>query len=105
MSCGPSISQAPARMCVACRRLIPRDGLFRLVRPTDSGTIVLNLKGEISGKGFYICRCTECLKKLEKDKRLRRNFTAKLAPQAQEWLREQLRHYEEAESSLCGSTL
>ncbi|MGM9991919.1 MAG: YlxR family protein [Candidatus Bruticola sp.] len=77
-------------MCVACRRVKSRDELFRLVRPTGGGEIVVNQDGRICGKGFYICRSAECLQKLEKDKRLRKNFSAKLSGEALLWLSLQL---------------
>ncbi len=89
-----SSSRIPERMCVACRRMRSRDGLFRLVRPTDGGAIVINQDGKICGKGFYICRSAECLKKLEKDKRLRKNFSTKLSEEALLWLKEQLERQE-----------
>ena len=76
-------------MCTACRRIRPRTELYRLVRPTGGTSIVLNPQGRISGKGFYICRDAECLEKLKKDKRLRRNFSTKLDPETLQWLSSQ----------------
>ena len=51
-------------------------------------------RNRICGKGFYICRSAECLKKLEKDKRLRKNFSTKLSEEALLWLKEQLERQE-----------
>lgn len=78
------------RMCIVCRVLKDRSELFRLVKPTDAVQIIPNPDGSINGKGFYICRQAACLQKLQKDKRVRKNFSSKLTPETTAWLQEQL---------------
>ena len=95
---GARSQRVPERMRVACRRLRPRTELARLVRPTQATEIDLNLGGQASGKGFYICRSVECLTKLEKDKRLRKNFSAKLTAPALQWLTAERQRLEEEET-------
>ncbi len=55
----------PERMCVACRRMKPKDQLFRLVL-TENATI--DLTGKINGRGVYLCKCKECIAKAAKNK-------------------------------------
>ena len=82
--------RVPERLCVSCRILKPRGELFRLVKPTQGDQIIPNPEGAVSGKGFYICRQAACLKKLQKDKRLRKNFCQKLSAEAKNWLEQEL---------------
>lgn len=50
----------PERQCVACRRMAARSGLIRLVRLPD-GTITLDPKQALHGRGAYSCRNATCL--------------------------------------------
>ncbi|MBQ7501276.1 YlxR family protein [bacterium] len=91
------------RMCTVCRALKDRTELIRLVKPTGAVQIIPNPDGSISGKGFYICRQADCLNKLQKDKRLRKNFSTKLTPETTAWLQEQL-NSESAETAEISPT-
>ncbi|MDO4582133.1 MAG: YlxR family protein [Bacillota bacterium] len=59
------------RMCVACRQLKERRQLIRLVR-TPSGQVLIDDSGKQAGRGAYICRDGECLRKARKAKSLPR---------------------------------
>lgn len=83
------------RVCIACRQTKPRGELFRLVRPTNTNDIVINPRGEIGGKGFYLCRSWDCLKKLNKNKRLHKNFSSSLSLETLAWLEEELKRLEQ----------
>lgn len=54
----------PQRMCVACRQMKPKRELVRIVK-NDSGVSV-DLSGKLNGRGFYICKCKDCLDKAKK---------------------------------------
>ena len=62
----------PMRMCVGCGEMKPKKELIRIV--TDSeGTVSVDPTGKKAGRGAYICKSTECLKKAGKSKKLRVN--------------------------------
>ncbi|HPU00704.1 MAG: YlxR family protein [Firmicutes bacterium] len=63
----------PMRICVGCREKKPKRELLRLVR-TPENEVKLDLSGKMSGRGAYICRQAECLKKALKGKRLEKNL-------------------------------
>lgn len=61
----------PMRLCTGCRVMKPKKELIRVVRSPE-GTISLDFKGKSPGRGAYICRDSECLKKARKSKALER---------------------------------
>lgn len=67
--------KTPARMCTACREMKPKNELMRIVR-TPEGDIKLDPTGKLNGRGAYICKSAECLKKARKTGALSRAFGA-----------------------------
>ena len=61
----------PMRMCTGCKEHLPKKDLVRVVR-TPEGAIVLDLTGKKSGRGAYLCKKPECLKKARKSRALER---------------------------------
>ena len=59
----------PERRCTGCGEHFPKKELIRVLR-TPEGEIVLDLVGKASGRGAYICKKAECLKKARKARRL-----------------------------------
>lgn len=64
----------PLRMCIGCREMKPKAELDRIVRKPD-GEIVIDKTNKISGRGAYICKCGDCLKKAEKTNALSHTFS------------------------------
>ena len=64
----------PLRMCIACRQMKPQNELIRLVREKNSGEIMLDINKKLQGRGAYICRSTDCIKKAAKKNGLARHF-------------------------------
>ena len=64
----------PLRMCIGCREMKPKAELDRIVRKPD-GEIVIDKTNKISGRGAYICKCGDCLKKAEKINALSHTFS------------------------------
>ena len=60
-----SAKKIPLRMCIGCREMKPKSELYRIVKTPD-GEIVFDKTNKVSGRGAYICKCGECLKKAEK---------------------------------------
>lgn len=64
----------PLRMCIGCREMKPKAELYRIVK-TPSGEIVIDKTNKISGRGAYICKGGDCLKKAEKSNALAHTFS------------------------------
>lgn len=67
----------PMRQCLGCREMKPKRDLLRVVRSPE-GTIALDLRGKASGRGAYVCRSTECLKKAIRSKAISRAFETEI---------------------------
>ncbi len=63
----------PMRMCTGCGERKPKQQLVRVVRTPD-GAVVIDTVGKVSGRGAYICKSAECLKKAVKSGRISRTF-------------------------------
>lgn len=63
----------PIRTCTGCGKALPKQELIRVVKSPD-GAVSLDLTGKKSGRGAYICRDRDCLKKAQKAKRFERAF-------------------------------
>ncbi len=63
----------PMRQCMGCREMKAKRELIRVVRAPD-GSISLDFKGKSPGRGAYLCKNTECLKKARKSKALERSL-------------------------------
>ena len=61
----------PVRQCVGCSERKPKMDMMRVVRTTE-GTIALDFKGKMNGRGAYLCKCLNCLMKAGKNKGLER---------------------------------
>ncbi len=68
-----SVKKIPMRMCTGCREMKPKKELIRVVK-TPEGEIKLDTVGKLNGRGAYICKCSECLKKAQKSNALSRAF-------------------------------
>ena len=63
----------PQRQCVGCREMKDKKALIRVVRSPE-GTISLDFKGKLPGRGAYVCPNPECLKKARKSRARERAF-------------------------------
>lgn len=61
------------RQCLGCNEHKPKAELVRILR-TPEGEITLDLTGKKSGRGAYLCKNPECLKKLRKNHRAEANL-------------------------------
>lgn len=71
----------PMRMCAGCRERALKKTLIRVVR-TPGGDLLLDAKDKAPGRGAYICRKTECLKKARKSRALERALNIPIPPEA-----------------------
>ena len=63
----------PMRMCVGCGEMKGKKEMMRVLK-TPEGPIVLDMTGRKNGRGAYLCRNLDCLRKAEKNKGLERSF-------------------------------
>ena len=66
----PRQRQKP-RTCVGCREESPRRALIRVVRSPD-GSVVVDERGKLPGRGAYLCARRECLERARKSGALAR---------------------------------
>lgn len=64
----------PMRRCVGCMEMKPKSSLVRVVKNKE-GEISLDLTGKLPGRGAYVCRDAECLRKARKARRIEREFS------------------------------
>jgi len=63
----------PMRQCLGCREMTPKNELLRVVRSPE-GDVTLDFRGKAPGRGAYVCRNMDCLKKAIKSRALERAF-------------------------------
>ncbi len=86
----------PMRMCVGCREMKEKRQLIRIVR-TPEGEAVLDPTGKKSGRGAYVCRQADCLKRAVKQKQLERQLEITLTPEVIEALAGEISRLDESE--------
>ena len=59
----------PLRMCIGCREMKPKKELIRVVK-APNGDISLDITGKKNGRGAYVCKDAECIKKARKIKKM-----------------------------------
>ncbi|MHC1730232.1 MAG: YlxR family protein [Syntrophobacteraceae bacterium] len=62
----------PLRTCLVCMRKRPRAELVRLGLQQEKEHVVFDVKGQMPGRGGYVCR--ECSPALRFNKRVQRAF-------------------------------
>ena len=77
------------RQCLGCREMKPKKDLIRVVRSPE-GTISLDFRGKASGRGAYLCRSGDCLKKAVKSKALERAFSAPIPSEVYDRLQREM---------------
>lgn len=79
--------KVPMRMCVGCREMKPKRELIRVVRSPE-GEVSLDPVGKKPGRGAYVCRNEDCLKRAIKQKQLERQLEVQLTEEVARQLQE-----------------
>ena len=79
----------PMRMCVGCREMKEKRDLIRVVRGPE-GDVSLDPTGKKSGRGAYVCRNAECLKRAIRQRQLERQLEVVLTEEVSEYLKREL---------------
>ncbi len=89
-----TVKKIPERRCVGCGVSYPKNSLIRVVKLPD-GKVELDTVGKKPGRGAYICKSAECLKKARKGKRLDRNLDVLIGEDVYDSLSAELDKYAE----------
>lgn len=65
--------KVPLRMCTGCGEMFDKRTLVRVVK-SPQGEVSLDLTGKKAGRGAYVCKNTDCLKKARRKKAFERAF-------------------------------
>lgn len=68
-----NLKKLPQRTCTGCNTKKDKKELIRIVK-NKQGEIHLDLTGKMDGRGIYLCKNEECLKKAIKNKRISKTF-------------------------------
>lgn len=81
----PTAKKIPQRQCVGCRVMYDKKALCRVVRSAE-GVVSLDETGRLPGRGAYLCRNADCLKRARKSRALERAFSAAVGSEVYEAL-------------------
>lgn len=62
----------PLRQCVGCNEMKSKKEMLRVLKTAEE--VVLDTTGKMNGRGAYLCKNAECLKKAMKHKGLERSL-------------------------------
>ena len=80
--------KVPLRLCSGCGEMKPKQELMRIVRSSE-GEISLDLNGRKNGRGAYVCRSADCLKKARKSRRIDRSLNVTIPDEIYDSLEEE----------------
>ena len=83
------VKKIPQRQCVGCREMKNKRDLIRVVRSPE-GTISLDFKGKLPGRGAYVCPDPACLAKARKSRALARAFETTIPAEVYDQLERQM---------------
>ena len=85
--------KVPMRQCVGCGEMKGKKEMMRVLR-TAEGDIVLDVTGKKNGRGDYLCKSMECLKKARKSKGLERSFKMNIPNEVYDSLEREFEEFE-----------
>lgn len=62
----------PLRQCVGCNEMKSKKEMLRVLKTAEE--VVLDTTGKMNGRGAYLCKNAECLKKAMKHKGIERSL-------------------------------
>lgn len=79
--------KTPLRKCVVTQEMFPKDTLIRIVRTKD-GDVFVDPTGKKNGRGAYISKSKEALKKVQETEVLASHLHANIDPTIYEQIRD-----------------
>ena len=84
-----AVKKIPLRKCTGCGEMKPKKELVRVIKTAEE-QILLDLTGRTNGRGAYVCREEECLKKAIKTKAIERSLGVSVSDEVYEQLKKEL---------------
>ena len=81
------------RQFLGCREMKPKKELIRIVRSSE-GTLSLDSKGKLPGRGAYLCCDVQCLERALKSKAVERSLEVPVSDEIIRDLRSQMENIE-----------
>ena len=88
----PKVRKIPMRQCMGCNEHKPKGDLLRVVRSPE-GTISLDTTGRASGRGAYLCRDVQCLRRARKSRRIENTLECTIPEEVWDRMEEELEKY------------
>lgn len=86
--------KVPMRMCTGCGEMFDKRTLVRVVKSPD-GEISLDLTGKKSGRGAYVCKNPDCLKKARKRRAFEKAFSVQISEDVYNAMEEEMKNAEQ----------
>lgn len=83
----------PLRMCTACNEMKNKKELIRIVKVKNNDEnyeVILDKTFKSPGRGAYLCKNLDCLKKVRKSKRINRIFSHEVPNEIYEKIEEEI---------------
>ena len=90
-----STKKVPQRRCIGCGEFFSKKELIRVIR-TAEGAIELDATGRKNGRGAYLCRKPECLKKAIRNRGLEHSLKTAVPADVYEILEEEMKNLGES---------
>ena len=84
-----TVKKIPTRRCTGCGEHFPKSALIRIVRSPE-GEISLDATGKKSGRGAYLCKSAECLRRARKSRRIEAGLETAISDEIYAALEEEL---------------
>ena len=79
----------PLRKCTGCGEMKPKKEMVRVIKTAEE-EIFMDLTGKMNGRGAYVCRSEECLKRAIKTKAIERSLGINVSDEVYEQLMKEL---------------
>ena len=84
-----AVKKIPLRKCTGCGEMKPKKEMVRVIKTAEE-EIFMDLTGKMNGRGAYVCRSEECLKKAIKTKAIERSLGISVSSEVYEQLMKEL---------------
>ncbi len=84
-----AVKKIPMRKCTGCGEMKSKKELVRVLK-TAENNIIIDLTGKQNGRGAYLCKSDECLKRAIKTKAIERSLGVPVSAEIYEELKKEL---------------